>query len=96
MLAYLALAETRAGHASAADSVYRRFRHIADSTYVQPYTQAIMSIARGDRAAALEWLKQGIDQHTEEVSFLKVDPVLDPLRSEPAFRKLMQRLGFTT
>jgi TolB-like protein/Tfp pilus assembly protein PilF len=96
MLAYLALAETRAGHAAAADSVYQRFRHFADSTYVQPYTQAIMSIARGDRAAALDWLKQGVDQHTEEVAFLKVDPVLDPLRSEPAFRKLMQRMRFAT
>ena len=95
MLAYLVLAETRAGHAAAADSAYRRFRQVADSTYVQPYTQAIVSIARGDRAGALEWLKQGVDRHTEEVAFLKVDPVLDPLRSEPAFRKLMQRLGFT-
>ena len=42
---------------------------------------------------AFAWLEKDIDLRKETVVFLKVDPQLDPLRSDPRFAVLLERLG---
>lgn len=94
ILAYLIYVQARAGADSAAQRSYALFRKREKTAYVQPYTQAVVSLARGKREEALDWLERGVDSRNEEVVFLKVDPVMDPLRSDPRYQALLRRLGF--
>jgi TolB-like protein/Tfp pilus assembly protein PilF len=50
--------------------------------------------ALGDRGLALDMLEHGVETHDPFVVDYKVNPWLDPLRTEPRFRLLMRRLAF--
>ena len=50
--------------------------------------------ALGDRSLALDLLEHGVETHDPFVVDYKVNPWLEPLRTEPRFRLLMQRLAF--
>jgi hypothetical protein len=44
----------------------------------------------GDKEQALRWLEQSYqDRAGSDIGFIKVDPVLDPLRGDPRFEKLL-------
>ena len=49
--------------------------------------------ALGDKDRALEWPEKGIERRDFMV-FIKVDPKLDPLRSDPRFAALLRRMNF--
>ena len=53
---------------------------------------AVVYAAFGDREAAFEWLSRAYDQRT--IDFLKVHPLLDPLRSDPRYAELLKKSGF--
>jgi tetratricopeptide (TPR) repeat protein len=48
----------------------------------------------GDRANALAWLAAAVARREPETIAMKIDPALDPLRSDPAFAKLLKAAGF--
>lgn len=54
---------------------------------------ALVHTARGDRDQAIHWLERSIEARSGSVRYLKVEPRLDPLRSDPRFAALMQRAG---
>jgi DNA-binding winged helix-turn-helix (wHTH) protein/Flp pilus assembly protein TadD len=60
---------------------------------VSPYRLATIELALGDTAAALGELERGIATHDHWMVWLKVDPMLDPLRSEPRFAALLRAVG---
>jgi tetratricopeptide (TPR) repeat protein len=51
-------------------------------------------IALGDRRRALDRLEQAVAEHDPLVVDFLVRPGLDPVRTEPRFQALMQKLGF--
>lgn len=54
---------------------------------------AMLNIGLGDHEAALSQLETACDRR-ETVVTLKVHPAYDPLRSEPRFQALLNRIGF--
>jgi len=58
----------------------------------QPFYVAAAYAAVGDSAAAFATLEKGIDQRAYMLR-LRVDPSLDPLRTDPRFASLMKRTG---
>jgi hypothetical protein len=46
----------------------------------------------GDKKTALDWLEKAYRERNDRLIYLNVDPMADPLRSEPRFRDLMKRL----
>ena len=57
------------------------------------YGMAIVYAALAMKDEAFESLGADIRLRKENVVFLKVDPQLDPLRSDPRFAVLLERLG---
>lgn len=48
----------------------------------------------GDKAKALEWLDAALRLRDVGLNALRADPLMDPIRDEPRFRALLQRLKF--
>jgi serine/threonine protein kinase/Flp pilus assembly protein TadD len=65
----------------------------AKSTYVSPYNIATVYAALGDRDQAFAWLEKAYEGRSWYITFLRVDPDLDSLRSDPRFRALIERVG---
>ena len=61
--------------------------------YVSPYDLALIHIGLGDNDRAFEMLERAYQERSSALSWLKVDPRLDPLRSDPRFANLMSRVG---
>jgi hypothetical protein len=47
-----------------------------------------------DNGQALYWLEKTSADHSTSMAYLKVDPFLSGLRSDPIFAKLLQRMKF--
>ena len=57
------------------------------------YDLALMHLALGDRERALAALEQAVDDASQMLGYLNVDPALDPIRSEPRFQAVARRIG---
>ena len=62
--------------------------------YLSPYAVATVYAALGNPDRAFEWLERGMREHAEDMLLLKIDPRIAPLRGDPRFKALLQRLGF--
>ena len=47
----------------------------------------------GNKDQAFVWLEKAFAERSNYLAYLKVFPLLDPLRSDPRFAKLVQRVG---
>jgi TolB-like protein/DNA-binding winged helix-turn-helix (wHTH) protein/Tfp pilus assembly protein PilF len=61
--------------------------------YVASYDLAIALLGVGDTERALAWLDKAVGDRSPRLLFLTVEPRLDPLRSDPRFQALIQRVG---
>jgi tetratricopeptide (TPR) repeat protein len=61
---------------------------------LSPEHEAYFQLALGDRDGALDLLDQAVSERDPGVLWMKVDPRLDPIRSDPRFAALLARLGF--
>lgn len=66
----------------------------ADRIYGAPYAIARIYAVLGEKGAAFQWLARAAQQRDDFVTHITVDPELDPLRSDPRFQRLLQRIGF--
>jgi hypothetical protein len=62
--------------------------------YVPSYYVAAIHLALGDKEQAVSRLEKAFEEHSHWLAYLKVDPVLDPLRSDPRFQDLLRRMNF--
>jgi hypothetical protein len=62
------------------------------TSHVIPYGIATVYAALGDKDQAFAQLEQAYSQRSFFLDFLKVDPELDSLRSDPRFQKLLVRM----
>jgi serine/threonine-protein kinase len=60
---------------------------------VWTYVMASLYARVSDKKQALLWLERGYQARDDRFSFLKVDPVFDPLRADPKFIDLIRRIG---
>ena len=54
---------------------------------------ALVYAALGEIDLAFECLEKSYEQHEESILNMKVDPKLDPLRSDPRFLALLKKIG---
>ena len=58
-----------------------------------PTSMAFANLGVGDNQAALDWLEKAYAQRSNALTSLKVEPGFDPLRGDPRFKELLQRVG---
>jgi serine/threonine-protein kinase len=81
------------GERERAAAVLEQMLAKAGERYVSPYYVAGVHAALGDNAAAFEWLERAFEERSHSLVFLKVDPVMEPLRGETEFSGLVERVG---
>ncbi len=54
---------------------------------------AYVHVALGEKDEALRWFEIGYRERDIWLAYLKIDPLLDPMRSAPAFQELLGRVG---
>jgi tetratricopeptide (TPR) repeat protein len=59
--------------------------------YVSPYLIASIYSQLDEKDEAFNWLENAFDRR-DGISYLAADPMMDPLRSDPRFAGLIQRL----
>jgi serine/threonine protein kinase/TolB-like protein/Flp pilus assembly protein TadD len=62
--------------------------------YISPYAIATVYLGLGEKEQALAWLEKAYEDRSEVFVWLKVEPLLDSLRSDPRFADLLRRIGF--
>ena len=48
----------------------------------------------GETDLAFEWLDKAYQDHEVEMVWLKVEPPFDPLRSDPRWQEMLDKVGF--
>jgi TolB-like protein/DNA-binding SARP family transcriptional activator/Tfp pilus assembly protein PilF len=94
VLALRAHAQGRAGNGGDARALLARLRAVAAERYVPPEYFAVIHLGLGESGEALDWLERACDARSGSLVYLRVDPLLDPLRTDARFARLCERVGF--
>jgi TolB-like protein/DNA-binding winged helix-turn-helix (wHTH) protein/Tfp pilus assembly protein PilF len=89
----LAEAYAIAGQSKEAKQILRDVESPSPSGTLDWVFIAAVYAALGDKDRAFSWLEKGYENRDWFMTYLKVYPGLDPLRSDPRFGRLMTRIG---
>lgn len=59
---------------------------------LNPSPLIIASIALGENDKAISWLERAYQEHVTIITWLKVEPIFDPLRKDPRFQSLLKKV----
>jgi tetratricopeptide (TPR) repeat protein len=82
-----------AGRRDEAVKVLEEMKRLAESRHVSSYHFMILHAALGEKDEAFEWLEKSYRAREEALVWLKVDPRLDTIRTDPRFIDLQRRVG---
>ena len=89
---WLGRAYAEAGDRAHALKVLADLERQSKNAYIPPYFFATLNSALGNNKEALTWLEKAYTERDLYLAWLKFDPALDPLRSDPRFQHLQQQL----
>jgi serine/threonine protein kinase/tetratricopeptide (TPR) repeat protein len=81
------------GRRAEAEATLARLEEMAGGRYVSPYYVAAIHAALGETDAAFARHEKALEERSHGLTFLLVDPGVDPLRSDPRFDDLLRRVG---
>lgn len=90
----LAHAEALSGNHAAAKKLLTQLDGLSKKQYVSPFYVATVYLGLGRNDEAMNWLEKAYTDRSNGLVFLKVEPELDPLRTNPRFAALQSRLNF--
>jgi TolB-like protein len=77
-----------------ATKILERLTEMSSAQYVDPLATAFVHLGLGDVPATLDSLEKSLAERSPFAIFLKVDPLFDPIRSEPRFAALVASLNW--
>ena len=92
-LGHLGNAYARSGQMDAARKTIARLEENVRKDGVGRYEIALVYTGMGKKDEAFKWLEESYHAHDVGLVYLKIDPPLDPLRSDPRFDDLLRRVG---
>ena len=82
------------GEREKAFSLLDQLRELSTSETLPGMPLAILHIGLGEMEKAIEVLEEGYAQRDSNLLYVQCEPRLDPLRSDPRFQDLVNRMGF--
>jgi tetratricopeptide (TPR) repeat protein len=94
MISAMAHADALSGNQEEALRLLQQLMAQSKKQYVSPFYVAIVYIGLGKTETAMDWMERAFADRSNGLVFLKVEPEVDPLRSNPRFIALQKRLNF--
>jgi len=93
VLGLLGHAYASSGHKTEALKILEQLKDLSKQRYVSAYSFAVVYLALGDKEEALRWLEQSYqDRAGSDVGWIRVDSLVDPLRGDPRFEALAEKI----
>jgi TolB-like protein/Tfp pilus assembly protein PilF len=93
ILALLGRAYADTGKREQALEILQKLNEKGQQHYVRKYLYTVVYTGLGDKATAIDYLeKANEDGDSPDTTWLKVDPIFDPLRNEPRFQQLIAKM----
>jgi TolB-like protein/tetratricopeptide (TPR) repeat protein len=90
---FWAQAKAHAGDKDAARRMLSELDQISQHREVVGYLRALLYLSLNNKDEALRWLEQGYEERDgSNICWINVDPLLDPLRGDPRFEALVQKV----
>ena len=89
----LAQVYAASGKRDEAMRILGQVNEIARQRYVAAYSFAAFYAGLDDKDQAFQWLERSLQDRAFEITYLKVDPAMDNLRSDPRYGELVRRIG---
>jgi Tfp pilus assembly protein PilF len=70
-----------------------QFKKLSADRYIDNYLVATVYAGVGDKDHAFECLSRAVTERSASIGFLKADPFMERLRSDPRFAALLHRVG---
>jgi TolB-like protein len=84
----------RQGRVNDAQAIVDQLKEEVEKSGIGRYEIALIYAGLGDTNNAFEWLERSFENRDKGLTYLKIDPCLDPLRGDPRFQDLIKRVGF--
>jgi TolB-like protein/DNA-binding winged helix-turn-helix (wHTH) protein/Tfp pilus assembly protein PilF len=94
--AQLGHAYAESGKRGEAIRILNELKDLSRQKYIPPFDIALIYIGLGEKDQAFEWLQKSDAERSRDMAFLEVDPVFDPLRSDPRFADLLHHVGLSS
>jgi serine/threonine-protein kinase len=88
----LGYAYARSGQIDQARRILAELTEERSRDYVSPVAFATLCVGLGETDAALDWAEKAYDERRGWLCYLRVNPLMDPLRGHPRFTALMERM----
>ena len=95
-LATLGHGYAASGNKVEARKILEKLDDLSNERYVDPFFRATIYAGLGENDRTFEWLQRAYDERSPFLVFLKVDPDLDTLRSDPRYSDLVKKVGLDT
>jgi eukaryotic-like serine/threonine-protein kinase len=86
-------AQAVSGNRAAALDTLRALEDRSRSAYVAPIYFAGIYVGLDDKKNALRFLNQAFEERNDRIIYLKVEPMVNTLRSDPQFQRLLLRVN---
>jgi serine/threonine-protein kinase len=95
-IAALGRAYALAGNKDKAVKIIGELKKLSEKRYISPYCIALIYAGMHEYDSAMDYLNQAYREHVSELIYLRVDPFLDNLRSDPRFDDLLKKVCLET
>ena len=82
-----------AGRRTEAQKVLDQLNELSKQKYVPAYGRAVIYVGLLEKDKGFEWLEKAYEERDSQMIRSKVEPMLDPLRSDPRFADLLRRMN---
>jgi tetratricopeptide (TPR) repeat protein len=94
-ISYLGHSYARVGKHREARQMLAQLESMSKQQYVSSYFIAMIYLGLNDLDRTFEWLEKACEERTGFLAFVRVEPMLDALRGDERFGKLVERLNFS-
>ena len=92
--AHLGFAYARNGQKDKAMEILEELNRLASQRFVSPFCQALVYLGLREDDKAIDWLEKAYEEGSIWMDWLKVEPIYDPIRSNPRFQALYRKMNF--
>ncbi len=79
-----------------AEEKIEELRSLSKKHTFRPYLIAVIYTSLAEKDMTFEWLEKAFEARDPYLIYLRVEPVLDRLRTDPRFADLLRRVGLTS